>query len=90
MGSLDAPKELFKDVVGALGLDQHGTGGSLDKNRIGKELLPVLINLLDHFLSSGILAIVLAAGQPGPELRYTFLDGADMALLSLVIEPGTA
>ena len=89
MGSLDAAKELFEDVVGSLGLDQNGAGGSLNGNGVGKELLPVPINLLDHFLSSGILRIVLAASQPCPELVHRFFDGADMAFLALVIEPGS-
>ena len=83
---VEAAKELFEDVVGALGLDEDGAGGGLNGNRIGKKLLPVFIDLRDHFLSSGVLRIVLAAGKPVAERLHTFFDGADVALLSLVIE----
>ena len=51
-----------------------------------KSLLPVFIDPRDHFLSSGVPRIVLAAGKPDAERLHTFFDGADVALLSLVIE----
>lgn len=86
MGAFEAAEELFEDVVGALGLDQDGAGGSLNGNGIGKKLLPVFIDLCDHFLSRGVLRIVFAADQPGAERLHTFFDAADVALLSLVIE----
>ena len=82
----EAAKELFEDAVGALGLDQDGASGGLNGNGIGKKLLSVFIDLCGHFLSSGVLRIVLAAGQPDAERLHTFFDGADVTLLSLVIE----
>ena len=84
---LKAAEELFEDVVGALGLDQDRSGGGLDGNRIGKKLLPVFIDLRDHFPSSpSSVDSPLRPDKPGAERLQTFFDGADVALLSLVIE----
>ena len=87
MGALEAAEELFEEIIGALRLDQDGTGWRLDGNRIGKEFFPVLVDLVDHFLGGTILRIVLAADQLGAECCDALFDGADVAGVAFVIEP---
>ena len=47
-------KRLLHQIVGPLRLDHRRTGWRVDCNGIGKEFIPILVNLFHHFLVTDV------------------------------------
>lgn len=54
MPSAHTAKELLKDIVGVLGIDEALPLGSDHFNGIGEELIPVFVDLFGHFWAEPI------------------------------------
>ena len=63
-----------------------GARRCLNANGFGEEFRFVFIDLFDRFLIGAILWVFLSAGNPGTESVHALFDGADIALLSVIIE----
>ena len=72
----EIPKQSFHEVVGPLGLDEQRSAGSLHRDRIGKELFLVLIDLVDHPFPPAVGIVIRTGSDLVPELLHRFLDGS--------------
>ena len=68
-------KEPLHEVVGSLGLNEQSSVASWHDDRIGKELVPILVDLFDHGLPVGGGIVIGAGSQSLAEL----LNGLSLA-----------
>lgn len=87
MGAFDITKETFQDVIGTLGLDSGFPVGRVHQDGVGKELVPVFVDLSDQFLSLRIERISFAGGHPGAKSADSLLDAADVGIEGVMVEP---
>ena len=79
-------EESLHDVVGSLRLDEHPSVVAGNGNRIGKELVPVLVDLINHRLPTAVGGVIGAGSYLLAKLLDSLLDGAQGDWITAGIE----
>jgi len=67
-------------------LDEHRSVGSLDDQRVGKELGPVFVDLSEHLDISSVSGELLLFDPPFPECLHLLFNGLDVGFVPVVVE----
>jgi len=85
-----SPKKPFHDIIGTLWLNYQLSLCRVDRNRIGKQFLPVLVNLGDHVLIGFYPHIVRDCRNLLPKVFDSGFDGFDIFVFAIVIQSSFA